>query len=241
MAPFFALSVASQPTQALASSSPARTVAGALVEEFARAGIRDILYVPGGPMMPFVSTAFATGWFRFVLCRHEQGAGFIAEGLARVQRRPALVLVTAGPGVTNLVTPVYVAYSEMTPVFVLSAQVSRHMNGRGAAQECNTVELLRPITKHSVALGEVHGTRETVRNLLAATTAGKAGPVHLSVASDQWLQEVSHATTDLGAFQRANVPSSVWPSSQPSSQPLSQSLSRSLPNLTDEYLKEEVL
>lgn len=224
MAPFFALSVASQPTPKLPPPAPARTVAETLVEEFARAGIRDILYVPGGPMMPFVSTAFATGWFRFVLCRHEQGAGFIAEGLARVQRRPALVLVTAGPGVTNLVTPVYVAYSEMTPVFVLSAQVARHMNGRGAAQECNTVELLRPITKHSVGLGEPQNTREVARRLLAATTAGKAGPVHLSVASDQWLQAVSQVPAEHGAFHREPAPAVVWADPRPPSVPPSESL-----------------
>ncbi len=106
------------------------TVAQAIVERLHAARIRHVIYVPGGPMMPFISTAFQSGYFRFILCRHEQGAGFMAEGLARATRRPALVAVTAGPRVTNLVTPVYVAQREMTPVFVLSADVARHANGK---------------------------------------------------------------------------------------------------------------
>ncbi len=170
-------------------AAPRVTVAAIVAEEFERAGIRDIPYVPGGPMMPFVQAAFATGWFRFVLCRHEAGAGFMAEGRARVLRRPSVVLVTAGPGVTNLVTPVYVAHAEMTPVFVLSAQVSRHVNGLGAAQELDTVALLSPITKRSLALTDPLAARELVRSLLAESLVPRSGPVHLSVPSDLWLEE----------------------------------------------------
>jgi acetolactate synthase I/II/III large subunit len=153
--------------------------------------MRDIPYVPGGPIMPFVQAAHETGLLRFVLCRHEQGAGFIAEGQARVLRRTSAVLVTAGPGVTNLVTPIYVAQCEMTPMLVISAQVSRHMNGKGAAQELDTVELLRPLTKRSVALSDPIMTRALLRSLLKEAQAPRCGPVHLSIASDLWLQEVT--------------------------------------------------
>lgn len=142
-------------------------------------------------MMPFVQAAHELGLLRFVLCRHEQGAGFIAEGQARVLRRPSVVLVTAGPGVTNLVTPIYVAKQEMTSMLVISAQVSRQMNGKGAAQELDTVELLKPITKRSVALSQPAETRALLRSLLEEARTPDFGPVHLSVASDLWLQEVA--------------------------------------------------
>lgn len=166
-----------------------RTVAAALVDQLWQAGIDHIVYVPGGPMMPFVSAAFDAGRFRFVLCRHEQGAGFIAEGIARVRRRPALVLVTAGPGVTNVVTPLYVAKQEMTPLLVLSAQVSQEVNGLGAAQELDTVTLLRPVTKRSTGLSHPREAAAVLRHLLTESNTGPAGPVHLSVSCNQWRME----------------------------------------------------
>jgi acetolactate synthase I/II/III large subunit len=181
--------VASKPD--LVATHDANTVAGAVVERLYAAGIRHVIYVPGGPMMPFISTAFRSGYFRFLLCRHEQGAGFVADGLARVTRRPALVVVTAGPGVTNLVTPVYVAHREMTPLFVLSAQVARGVNGRGAAQELDTVGLLRPVTKRSEALESRQAAPGVVEQLLHEAMSLSPGPVHLSIAADQWLEAIA--------------------------------------------------
>ena len=161
-------------------------VAEAIVSELIAAGVRHIIYVPGGPLMPFLSAAFRRSHFTFVLSRHEAGAAFIAEGLARATRSVALAAVTAGPGVTNAVTPVYVAYREMTPVFLLSAQVSRATLGRGAAQELHTAELLRPVTKQSETLLEGRRVRALMREFLTLTTSGRPGPVHLSVPADVW-------------------------------------------------------
>jgi acetolactate synthase-1/2/3 large subunit len=161
-------------------------VAEAVVSELMAAGVRHIIYVPGGPLMPFLSAAFRRSYFTFVLSRHEAGAAFIAEGLARATRSVALAAVTAGPGVTNAVTPVYVAYREMTPVFLLSAQVSRARLGQGAAQELETAALLRPVTKQSETLVDGRLARGLVREFLALTTSGRPGPVHLSVPADVW-------------------------------------------------------
>jgi acetolactate synthase I/II/III large subunit len=161
-------------------------VAEALVTELIAAGVRHIIYVPGGPLMPFLSAAFRRSCFEFVLSRHEAGAAFIAEGLARATRTVALAAVTAGPGVTNAVTPVYVAYREMTPLFLLSAQVSRATLGKGAAQELETASLLQTITKRSETLPDGRTARGRVRELLALTTRGRPGPVHLSIPADVW-------------------------------------------------------
>jgi acetolactate synthase-1/2/3 large subunit len=97
-----------------------------------------------------------------------------------------MVAVTAGPGVTNLVTAAYVAQREWSPVLIVSAQVSREANGRGAAQELDTVTLLRPVTKRSIALGQARDATAVVLALLDEAASGRPGPVHLSVAADQW-------------------------------------------------------
>jgi acetolactate synthase I/II/III large subunit len=154
------------------------------------AGIHFVMHVPGGPLMPFLSAGQRLG-LDFVLCRHEAGAGFLAEGLARVTRKIAVVAVTAGPGVTNVVTPVYVAQREWTPLFILSAQVAHSAEGRGAAQELDTVTLLRPVTKRSVALQPGECVTAVLDDLFAEAKRGRPGPVHLSVAVDLWKAGVS--------------------------------------------------
>lgn len=176
-------------SESLAKGIERRDTASVLVREFAAAGIRHLLFVPGGPLMPFLSAAERARSFRFILCRHEAGAGLAAEGLARATRQVAVVAVTAGPGVTNVLTAGYVAFCEGTPLVILSAQVPRSANGRGAAQELDTVRLLEPIMKRSVALSSHHDPTAVVRSLLFAATSGRQGPVHLSVTADQWKEE----------------------------------------------------
>jgi acetolactate synthase-1/2/3 large subunit len=157
-----------------------------MAAEFARLGAAFIMYVPGGPLMPFLSAVSAARQSRLVLFRHEQGAGLAAEGLARATRKPVIVAVTAGPGVSNVVTAAYVALRELSPVFILSAQVPRSALGRSAAQELDTVTLLAPLVKYSVALPQAMDPRVIVRDLWAEANSGRPGPVHLSVAADQW-------------------------------------------------------
>jgi acetolactate synthase I/II/III large subunit len=162
------------------------SVADAIVAALTHSGIKHLFYVPGGPLMPLLGAFERCRAVQTILCRHEAGAGLCAEGLARTTRSPAVVAVTAGPGVTNLVTAAYVAYCEWTPVLILSAQVSRKANGRGAAQELDTVTLLRPVTKRSESLVFGSSATQVVRDLLQEAQSGRPGPVHLSVAADQW-------------------------------------------------------
>jgi thiamine pyrophosphate-dependent acetolactate synthase large subunit-like protein len=152
--------------------------------------IQCVPYVPGGPLMPLLG-ALAKRSCRLLLFRHEAGAGFAAEGLARASRRPAVVAVTAGPGVTNLVSAVYVAQRELTPIIVISAQVPLTAIGRHAAQELDTVRLLEPITKASVALRSDCSPSEQLLGLWREALQGRPGPVHLSVAADQWKEQCS--------------------------------------------------
>ena len=85
---------------------------------------------------------------KHVLARHEQGAGFMADGYARSTGRPGVVLVTSGPGATNAITGIATAYMDSIPMVVISGQVQSHLIGTDSFQETDMVGVSRPIVKH---------------------------------------------------------------------------------------------
>src|SRR5512139_768596 len=113
-----------------------------------RQGITIVSGVPGGANLPLYD-ALRTSRIRHVLARHEQGAGFIAQGLARATGQPAVCLGTSGPGVTNLLTAVADAKLDSVPLIAITGQVPRAMIGTDAFQEIDTYGVTLPITKHN--------------------------------------------------------------------------------------------
>lgn len=152
--------------------------------------------------MPFLRAIHARRRIRTALARHECGAAMLADGYYRVTRSPAALAITAGPGVCNAVTGIALAHSEQTPMIVLSAQVPTHWLGRGAAQEMDTVQLLRPVTKESIALADPSRAQSALEHLIGVATSGRPGPVHLSVPLNAW----SLPTVDQPAARRVLLP-----------------------------------
>ncbi len=167
------------------------TVAEVIERVWVEYGIRCMPMVPGGPFVPFLLTAYARQRIVPVLVGHEENAALFAEGYYRASGKLAAVGVTAGPGLTNTTTGVAVAFREQSPVFVLSAQVATEHQGTDAAQELNTVAILRPITKASVELRAVEHVEVIVRDLLDLALTPPCGPVHLSVPTDLFRKSVS--------------------------------------------------
>lgn len=151
-------------------------------------GIRVLPLLPGGPLTPLLEAVHRRGRLRPVLCRHESGAVMMADGHYRLSRRLAAVAVTAGPGLSNAVTAVALAHEEHIPLLIISAQVATDCHGRTAAQELDTVTLLRPVTKASRALSAALRAQASLNDLFRIATSGRPGPVHLSVPSDLWRQ-----------------------------------------------------
>ncbi|MFX4925868.1 thiamine pyrophosphate-binding protein, partial [Acinetobacter baumannii] len=87
--------------------------------------------------------------------RHEQGAGHAAEGYARSTGKPGVVLVTSGPGATHMVTPLTDALMDSSPLVCITGQVPTHLIGNDAFQECDTVGITRPCTKHNWLVRDV--------------------------------------------------------------------------------------
>ena len=111
---------------------------------------QDVEYIfgyPGGAVLPIYDELKNHSSIKHILVRHEQGAGHAAEGYARSSGKPGVVLVTSGPGATNVVTALTDAYMDSIPLVCISGQVPTHMIGNDAFQEADIVGITRPCTK----------------------------------------------------------------------------------------------
>jgi acetolactate synthase I/II/III large subunit len=159
------------------------TGAQALIKSLEMEHTEVIFGLPGGAILPAYDPILDSP-IRHVLVRHEQGAGHMAEGYAQVAGRPGVVMVTSGPGATNLVTPLCDAYMDSVPVVAITGQVSRGVIGTDSFQEADTVGITRSVTKHNELVMEPEDIALAVRQAFLLATTGRPGPVLLDVPKD---------------------------------------------------------
>ena len=94
-------------------------------------GVQVVFGHPGGAVLPLYDDLYDVG-LRHILCRHEQNAAHMADGFARVLRRPGVAIATSGPGATNLITGVATAYMDSSPILAITGQVEI---GRASCRE----------------------------------------------------------------------------------------------------------
>ena len=124
---------------------------------------------------------------RFINAQHEGGAGNMALGYARAAKKPAVCLVSAGGGATNIVTAVAQAYKESVPLFVISSDINTASSSKGAWSSWHGMEhvrLFEPITKQSLRLERVEEIGSVLDSLFHLTTRGRQGPVFLIIPAD---------------------------------------------------------
>ena len=131
------------------------TGAAMIVRALIDHGVKHIFGYPGGAVLPIYDALFQQDKVRHILVRHEQGAVHAAEGYARSTGKPGVVLVTSGPGATNMVTPLTDALMDSIPLVCITGQVPTHLIGNDAFQECDTVGITRPCTKHNYLVKDV--------------------------------------------------------------------------------------
>jgi acetolactate synthase I/II/III large subunit len=148
-----------------------------------RQGIETIAGVPGGANLPLYD-ALRSSRIRHVLARHEQGAGFIAQGLARATGNPAVCFGTSGPGATNLLTAIADAKLDSIPLVAITGQVPRPMIGTDAFQEIDTYGLTIPITKHNYLVRSASELLDIVPDAFRVAASGRPGPVVVDVPKD---------------------------------------------------------
>ncbi|HOB45534.1 MAG TPA: acetolactate synthase large subunit [Zoogloea sp.] len=155
-----------------------------------RQGISTIAGVPGGAALPMYD-ALSKSEIHHVLCRHEQGAGFIAQGMARVSGKPEVCMASSGPGATNLVTAIADAKLDSIPIIALTGQVPLSMIGTDAFQEVDTYGLTIPITKHNFLVRSAKDLLTVVPAAFRIAMSDRPGPVLIDVPKDVQNQMVS--------------------------------------------------
>jgi acetolactate synthase-1/2/3 large subunit len=156
-------------------------------------GARVVFGVPGGLLHPFFKAVEDDPDMTLIVTKHEEGAAFMADGYARVSRKLAVCAGTSGPGATNLLTGVSVAFSDGVPVVVVTGQPPLGVLGHGAAQETSRedidiVAMFRPVTKYSTMVTSPQSLAHHLRRGLRLALSGRNAPVHLNVPVDIWNQ-----------------------------------------------------
>src|SRR6201981_4254487 len=131
------------------------TGAAMIVRALIDHGVKNWLGYPGGPVLPIYDEIFQQSEVEHILVRHEQGAGHAAEGYARSTGLPGVVLVTSGPGATNMVTPLTDGPMDSIPLVCITGQVPTHLIGNDAFSVCDTIGITRPCTKHNWLVRDV--------------------------------------------------------------------------------------
>ena len=122
--------------------------------------------------------------FDFILPKHEQGAGHMAEGYARASGKPGVVIVTSGPGATNVITPLQNALSDGTPMVVFCGQVVTSAIGSDAFQEADIVGISRSCTKWNIMVKTVAELPRRINEAFQIATSGRPGPVLVDLPKD---------------------------------------------------------
>ena len=181
-------------TKAAQAAEGAQTMTGAqmVIRALKDQGVTHIFGYPGGAVLPIYDALFKVEGITHVLVRHEQGAVHAAEGYARSTGKPGVVLVTSGPGATNAVTGLTDALMDSIPLVVLTGQVPTHLIGTDAFQECDTVGITRPCTKHNWLVKNVGDLSRVLHEAFEIATTGRPGPVVVDIPKDVQFQSGSY-------------------------------------------------
>src|SRR3989442_5303004 len=160
------------------------TGAEMVIEALADQGVKHLFGYPGGAVLPIYDALFQEEKIQHILVRHEQGAVPAAEGYARSTGKVGCVLVTSGPGATNAVTGLTDALMDSTPLVCLTGQVPTHLIGNDAFQECDTVGITRPCTKHNYLVKNVADLPPVLHEAFHIAASGRTGPVVVDIPKD---------------------------------------------------------
>jgi len=165
-----------------------RNGAHIICELLKRQGIHTVAGIPGGANLPLYDALRESG-IRHILVRHEQGGGFLAQGMARATGRAAVCMATSGPGAMNLLTAIADARLDSIPLVAITGQVPTSMIGTDAFQEVDTYGLTLPITKHNFLIRQPEELLEVIPLAFEIAESGRPGPVVVDVPKDALTRE----------------------------------------------------
>ena len=160
-----------------------------VVESLMREGVEVLFGYPGGASMELHQSLTRSN-IRTVLCRHEQGEIFAAEGYAKASGKVGVCMATSGPGATNLVTGLADAKMDSVPLVAITGQVPTTVIGRDAFQETPIVEITRQITKHNYLVDRIEDIPRVIKEAFYVASSGRPGPVLVDIPKN--IQQSMH-------------------------------------------------
>lgn len=163
--------------------------AAVLVECLVQQGVKYIFGIPGAKI-DAVFNALVDSPIKIIVCRHEQNAAFMAAAYGRMTGKPGVVLVTSGPGVSNLATGLLTATTEGDPIVAIGGNVARGMSLKSSHQSTDNIKLMEAVTKARMAILVPENIPEIIENAFRIATQPRSGAVFISVP-----QDISHEMT----------------------------------------------
>jgi acetolactate synthase-1/2/3 large subunit len=160
-----------------------------LVKALVAEDVKYVFGIPGDENLQFMEALRKDGHIDFILCRHEQAAGFMAAAYGRLTGKLAVAMSTLGAGATNLTTPVAHAYLSAMPMLVLTGQKAVRDNRQGQYQVVDVVDVMRPITKFAAKVPSGAMLGALVRQAMMSALEGRQGPAHLELPDDVMVDE----------------------------------------------------
>ena len=155
----------------------------ALIRALENEGVDLLFGLPGGAILPVYDPLIGSS-IRHVLVRHEQGAGHMASGYAHATGRPGVIMVTSGPGATNVVTALCDAHLDSVPMVCITGQVPLGAIGTDAFQECDTTGITMSVTKHNFLVTAAQDIPRVIKEAFHIATTGRPGPVLVDIPKD---------------------------------------------------------
>ncbi len=168
-----------------------KTGAEVLWESVIREGVDVMFGLPGGQIIPAFDAMLNYPQLHFVLVRHEEGAAMMADGYARASGKVGVAVATSGPGATNLVTGIHVAYMDSSPVVFITGQVPSNLLGSDAFQEVDMTGISLPITKHNFLITSPDQVADAVHEAFYIARTGRPGPVLIDFCKDAQVAKTS--------------------------------------------------
>ncbi len=189
------------------------TGAELLIHLLERQGVRIVAGIPGGALLPLYDALGRSELISHVLARHEQAAGFIAQGMARITGIAQVCFATSGPGVTNVITALADAKLDSIPLVCIAGQVPQHLIGTDAFQEVPTVAMVTPIVKAAFFVRHAKELLHVIPEAFRIAQTGRAGPVLIDVPKDVQVQRIERL--DFGQLPEAATHSAICENAAP--------------------------
>jgi acetolactate synthase-1/2/3 large subunit len=188
-----------------------------IAQTLKKTGVSCVYLYPGGTIAPLLDELIKQG-IQYICAKTEQGAGYMAIAAAKVLGEPQVVMVTSGPGVTNLITPVADAYYDSVPLLILTGQVgtssvnTQKKLRQTGFQETDAVGLYKNITKKSYMATVDDDMGALVLESFMFAKTGRFGPVHLDLPMDVQKNEIEQSSNDFGIETSCinEIPENTW-------------------------------